>query len=190
MHHGSQCIHKLWLQIILPSTFQTHSCNTFSVIEVQPAFCHHPKRYRFMTAQNFLIAHGWSRNMNYTAQCKIQFNMYKANQIYIYIYAMVNKNSRNCAEIIWNTLYTCEDPSNQCEHLFWIYRAIIIPHNGTFSDNGQKPPISDKIQLMWSKKKSILNTHPISVHAMFELDYMNTFQIMVRNHNFWSFCGH
>ena len=41
-----------------------------------------------------------------------------------------------------------------------------------------------KIQLKWSKKKSILNTHPISVHATFELDYINAFSDKGQNPRF------
>ena len=67
--------------------------------------------------------------------------------------------------------------------MFDIDWVIIIPHNDTFSDIGQKPPFS---VILWQlegqswakvvqKSKTILKTHPISVHTKFELVYVNTF---------------
>ena len=42
----------------------------------------------------------------------------------------------------------------------------------------------------YPKKKSILNTHPISVHQVWNWLFGYVFYIMVGNHHFQSFCGH
>ena len=66
--------------------------------------------------------------------------------------------------------------------------VIIIPHNGTFSNHGRKPPFSvilwplegKNIWATWPKSESILNTHPISLQIKSELDCVNTV-----SHNGW-----
>ena len=72
-----------------------------------------------------------------------------------------------------------ENPLTSVSTVFEIDWVVIISHDGTFSDNGRKPPFS---VILWPlegqrspKSKSILNTHPLSVHTKFEMDCVNTF---------------